>query len=69
VFPPMPVGVKTPAMPIVVASAAPGTAGAWCKVEDGVWNFVGSAGAVHGFVLTGKQTSRRGEFTGLLKPA
>lgn len=69
VFPPMPVAVKTPAMPIVVASAAPGTAGTWCNVEDGVWHFVGSAGSVHGFVLTGKQTSRRGEFTGLLKPA
>jgi rubredoxin-NAD+ reductase len=68
VFPPMPVGVKTPAFPIVVAPAAPGAAGAWRKAEEGVWHFVGAAGAVHGFVLTGKQTARRVEMASLLEP-
>jgi rubredoxin-NAD+ reductase len=69
VFPPMPVGVKTPALPFVVAPAASGTKGAWCKVEEGVWHFVGAVGGVHGFVLTGKQTARRVEMASLLDPA
>nr|WP_295770134.1 FAD-dependent oxidoreductase [Rhodoferax sp.] len=40
VFPTMPVRVKTPALPIVVVPARPGTPGipgAWCKVEDISW--------------------------------
>jgi rubredoxin-NAD+ reductase len=61
VFPLMPVAIKTPALPIVVAAPAPGAAGKWQSDEAGVWQFVGEAKAVLGFVLTGKNTSRRGE--------
>jgi rubredoxin-NAD+ reductase len=61
VFPLMPVAIKTPAFPIVVAAPAPGTAGEWQSNEAGVWQFMGQASQVLGFVLTGKNTSRRAE--------
>ena len=57
-YPPMPVIVKTPAHPAVVSPPAPGSAGVW-QVEqapDGVKAlYVDAAGAVLGFVLTGKR--------------
>ena len=59
VFPLMPVGIKTPALPVVVAPPPPGTAGAWQAIEPGVWQFHGNDARVRGFVLTGAQTSRR----------
>lgn len=61
VFPPMPVAVKTPALPIVVAPPETGILGEWCLSEEGVWRFMEPAGAVRGFVLTGRQTTRRAE--------
>ena len=57
----MPVAIKTPALPLVVAPALPGTQGAWAKVEEGIWHFVDALGQVRGFVLSGAQTSRRAE--------
>lgn len=57
----MPVAIKTPALPLVVAPALPGTPGAWVKVEEGVWHFVDAQTKVRGFVLAGPQTSRRAE--------
>ena len=62
-FPLMPVTIKTPALPILVAAPAPGTPGEWQTVEPGVWRFVDSQGQQRGFVLTGPQTARRGEWT------
>jgi len=59
----MPVTIKTPALPLVVAPALPGTQGAWVKVEEGIWQFVDAQGQVRGFVLSGAQTSRRAEQT------
>ncbi|MEY4882217.1 MAG: hypothetical protein RIS34_71 [Pseudomonadota bacterium] len=70
VFPLMPVGIKTPALPIVVAAPAPGTPGEWRSAaptvpgemaESGIWHFMGLKGQHLGFVLTGQQTSRRAE--------
>ena len=61
VFPLMPVAIKTPALPIVVAAPAPGTAGDWRQAEEGVWQFIAPGGPPLGFVLTGKNTSRRAE--------
>lgn len=63
VFPLMPVSVKTPALPIVVAAAHPAMAGQWVAdvQEDGVWRFLDTSNAQRGFVLTGKQTARRME--------
>jgi rubredoxin---NAD+ reductase len=63
VFPLMPVSVKTPALPIVVAAPHPALAGQWVSEaqEEGVWRFLDSSHAQRGFVLTGKQTARRME--------
>lgn len=60
-FPLMPVAIKTPALPLVVAAPAPGTAGQWAQSEPGVWLFTDTAQAVKGFALSGPQTSRRAE--------
>jgi rubredoxin---NAD+ reductase len=57
----MPVAIKTPALPLVVAPALPDTLGAWVNVEEGIWQFVDARGRVRGFVLSGAQTSRRVE--------
>jgi rubredoxin-NAD+ reductase len=72
VFPLMPVSIKTPALPIVVAAAHPALVGNWVAevaevVEmaetSGVWRFLDNEGAQHGFVLTGKSTARRAELS------
>lgn len=59
VFPLMPVSVKTPALPLVVAAAQPGLAGTWNAVEAGVWHWKDEAGLARGFVLAGAQTAQR----------
>ncbi|OYT92445.1 MAG: pyridine nucleotide-disulfide oxidoreductase [Burkholderiales bacterium PBB3] len=66
VFPLMPVTIKTPALPTVVAAPAPGLAGEWQEetVEaGGAWRFMNAAQVQSGFVLTGKQTARRMELS------
>ena len=60
-FPLMPVTIKTPALPLVVAPPAPGTQGEWSQPEPGLWRFTDDAGAVRGFALAGAQTARRME--------
>ena len=59
VFPLMPVGIKTPALPIVVAAPAPGTAGGWHSTSPGIWQFRDPDDQVRGFALTGAQTAQR----------
>ena len=61
VFPLMPVAIKTPALPIVVAAPAPGTAGGWHSEEPGLWQFIDAQEQARGFTLTGQQTPRRAE--------
>lgn len=61
VFALMPVAIKTPALPIVVAAPPPGTPGEWLATEPGLWHFRDAAQQVRGFVLTGRQTFRRAE--------
>jgi rubredoxin-NAD+ reductase len=63
VFPLMPVSIKTPALPIVVAAAHPAQQGEWVAdaQEDGVWRFIDTDGVQRGFVLTGRHTTRRME--------
>jgi len=62
-FPLMPVAVKTPALPLVVAPPAPGTSGGWVTVEAtqelGEWHWTDEAGVLRGFVLAGTATPRR----------
>ena len=60
-FPLMPVSIKTPALPLVVAAPAVGSAGEWQGPEEGLWHFIDDSGAARGFVLAGRQTSRRAE--------
>lgn len=59
VFPVMPVAVKTPALPLLVAAPAPLTPGAWVLQEDGAWQFQNEQGQTLGFVLAGAKTSLR----------
>jgi len=61
VFPLMPVTIKTPALPMVVAAAEPGTEALWRATEPGLWQQVDALGRIRGFVLAGKQTGRRVE--------
>ncbi len=61
-FPVMPVAVKTPALPLVVVPAAPGTPGQWSQSEPGICLFADTDHALKGFALGGQQTSRRAEF-------
>jgi rubredoxin-NAD+ reductase len=69
VFPLMPVSVKTPALPTVVAAPHPGLAGHWVADDldaeaaqtGGAWRFLDGQGQQRGFVLTGKQSARRME--------
>jgi rubredoxin-NAD+ reductase len=66
VFPLMPVSIKTPALPIVVAAAHPATTGQWeAEGGEGAWRFVDADGQQRGFVLTGKSTARRMEMAKL----
>ncbi|MCM2295820.1 FAD-dependent oxidoreductase [Rhodoferax sp.] len=60
-FPLMPVAIKTPALPVVVAPAEPGTVGQWAQSGPGVWLFTDETQAVKGFALSGSHTSRRAE--------
>jgi rubredoxin-NAD+ reductase len=61
VFPLMPVAIKTPALPITIAPAAPGTQGRWHGEEPGLWQFLDTDNIQRGFTLTGAHTSRRME--------
>jgi rubredoxin-NAD+ reductase len=60
-FPLMPVAIKTPALPLVVAPAAPGAVGQWAQSEPGVWLFTDANQGLKGFALSGTHTSRRAE--------
>lgn len=70
-YPAMPVLVKTPACPTVVAPPASGAAGVW-KIEqsaDGVKSlFVDSAGRLLGFALNGAATAERAKLARELPP-
>jgi len=61
VFPLMPVAIKTPAFPLVVAAPAPGTPGQWVEDAPGGWVFMDDQQAIKGFALGGAHTNRRAE--------
>lgn len=63
IFPPMPVTIKTPALPMVVLTPTPLPATTWQARGPGLWHALDAQGLPRGFVLTGPQTSRRGEQT------
>jgi rubredoxin---NAD+ reductase len=61
VFPIMPVAVKTPALPLMIAPPPMGSAGRWTSTEANVWQFVDDQDVPLGFVLAGAQTVKRAE--------
>jgi rubredoxin-NAD+ reductase len=66
VFPLMPVSIKTPALPIVVAATHPSLGNNWVIEGAGtldVWRAIDVQGVQRGFVLTGKSTARRMELS------
>jgi rubredoxin-NAD+ reductase len=70
-YPPMPVVVKTPAHPVVVAPPAPGVQGQWSEevLADGVRaRFVAGDGRLLGFALTGAAVVEKQAFTKQLPP-
>jgi rubredoxin-NAD+ reductase len=64
----MPVSVKTPALPLVVAAAQTGLAGHWAAAGEGIWHWQDDSGQPRGFVLAGAQTAQRMAQAKLLSP-
>jgi rubredoxin---NAD+ reductase len=69
VFPVMPVAVKTPALPLMIAPPKLGSKGQWMSADPNVWQFNNEQNLVTGFVLAGAQTAKRAEMVKLLQPA
>ena len=69
VFPVMPVAVKTPALPLMIAPPKMGSKGQWMSTEPNVWQFNNEQNVIVGFVLAGAQTAKRAEMVKLLQPA
>jgi rubredoxin---NAD+ reductase len=61
VFPIMPIAVKTPALPLMIAPPPAGVAGRWTPAGSDVWQFMDAANKPLGFVLAGVQTAKRAE--------
>lgn len=61
-YPPMPVAIKTPACPVVVAPPPVGVEGQWTVAGEGANTtalFHDPAGALRGFALTGEATAQK----------
>ena len=72
VYPPMPVVVKTPALPTVVCPPAPGSAGSWqVELQGGgaVARYVDGAGKLLGFALTGPACALKNQLLKEMPPA
>jgi rubredoxin---NAD+ reductase len=69
IFPIMPVAVKTPALPLMIAPPKVGSMGQWTSTEANVWQFNNEQNVFTGFVLAGAQTSKRAEMVKLLQTA
>lgn len=70
-YPPMPVAIKTPVCPVVVAPIPPGTAGEWHIQADGRnvnAQFKDASGTLRGFALTGDATNDKNALAKLLPP-
>jgi len=71
-YPPMPVVVKTPALPTVVCPPVPGSTGSWQVEWEGtgaVARYVDGAGKLLGFALTGPACARKGQMLKEMPPA
>ncbi len=61
-FPVMPVAIKTPALPLLIAPPAPGESGAWDACADHEWQWLDAQGALKGFALAGAASAQRGKW-------
>lgn len=68
-FPVMPVAIKTPALPLVVAPPWPGCPGGWHAAESGEWQWRDLTGHLRGFALAGVATARRAKAAAALSAA
>jgi rubredoxin---NAD+ reductase len=66
-FPVMPVSIKTPALPLVVAPPAPGQPGHWQEVAHGEWQWLDEQGLLQGFALAGSAAPQRGKWVKALE--
>ena len=66
VFPVMPVAIKTPALPLLVAPPVPGNEGGWEAGQAGEWRWHDRAGALGGFALAGAATAHRAKLVAAL---
>ena len=72
VYPPMPVVVKTPALPTVACPPGPGSAGFWrVELQGGgaVARYVDGAGKLLGFALTGPACALKNQLLKEMPPA
>jgi rubredoxin-NAD+ reductase len=70
-YPPMPVAIKTPVCPVVVAPIPPGTEGQWHIQAEGRnvnAQFKDASGTLRGFALTGDATNDKNALAKLLPP-
>ncbi len=70
-YPAMPVTIKTPACPVVVAPAPAGTEGSWSvsgSAPDFVAEFRAAGGALRGFALTGTAVTHKARLQAELPP-
>lgn len=68
---PMPVAIKTPVCPVVVAPVPMGVAGDWQITADGASvnaQFIDASGVLRGFALTGEATNEKNRLAKLLPP-
>jgi rubredoxin---NAD+ reductase len=65
-FPHMPVAIKTPALPLVIAPPAPGQIGAWERAAENEWQWRNAQGQLTGFALSGSATPQRGKWVAAL---
>jgi rubredoxin-NAD+ reductase len=71
-YPPMPVVVKTPALPTVVCPPTPGSTGSWrveMQVGGAVARYVDGAGKLLGFALTGPACTLKSQLLKEMPPA
>jgi rubredoxin-NAD+ reductase len=67
VFPVMPIAIKTPACPVLVAPPPLDAVGQWQNKAEHIWYHESPTGTMQGFVLMGKQTSTRSVHIKLLQ--
>jgi rubredoxin---NAD+ reductase len=66
-FPVMPVAIKTPALPLLIAPPAPGESGAWQPFAHHEWQWLDAQGVLKGFALAGAASAQRGKWVKALE--